>query len=243
MPSISVSSTLAFNGNFILDSWLCTPSHSAATPTLHTPLTPHPSLPPPPPPPQTMVAVLNKRARAQAMDEDAPSQRRRREVVEFDNGNGSDFENDSDLESEDSDAEEAPMGRKALLMSIEKKLHGAIEDDDDDEEDEEILDDEDELEFEMDDDQGADQVAEVPKAAFKNKQRVMILASRGITYRHRHLLEDLHALLPQSKKGALFFPQKTTLPRLIANTPNFCIHRVKGRLEDAAFCPQRACVP
>ncbi|KAF5874261.1 putative ribosome biogenesis protein brx1 protein [Botrytis fragariae] len=36
----------------------------------------------------------------------------------------------------------------------------------------------------------------------KNKQRVLILSSRGITYRHRHLLNDLASLLPHGKKDA-----------------------------------------
>ncbi|MCJ1374556.1 Ribosome biogenesis protein brx1 [Loxospora ochrophaea] len=36
----------------------------------------------------------------------------------------------------------------------------------------------------------------------KNKQRVLILSSRGVTYRHRHLLNDLHSLLPHSRKDA-----------------------------------------
>lgn len=36
----------------------------------------------------------------------------------------------------------------------------------------------------------------------KNKQRVLILSSRGITYRHRHLLNDLYALIPHSRKDA-----------------------------------------
>ncbi|KAG0223748.1 Ribosome biogenesis protein brx1 [Actinomortierella wolfii] len=40
------------------------------------------------------------------------------------------------------------------------------------------------------------------KPAFKNKQRVMLLSSRGIISRHRHLLNDLEALLPHSKKDA-----------------------------------------
>lgn len=39
----------------------------------------------------------------------------------------------------------------------------------------------------------------VPK---KNKQRVLILSSRGVTYRHRHLLNDLYSLLPHSRKDA-----------------------------------------
>lgn len=32
------------------------------------------------------------------------------------------------------------------------------------------------------------------------KQRVLILSSRGVTYRHRHLLNDLYSLLPHSRK-------------------------------------------
>ena len=36
----------------------------------------------------------------------------------------------------------------------------------------------------------------------RNKQRVLILSSRGVTYRHRHLLNDLYSLLPHSRKDA-----------------------------------------
>jgi len=35
-----------------------------------------------------------------------------------------------------------------------------------------------------------------------NRQRVLILSSRGVTYRHRHLLNDLYSLLPHSRKDA-----------------------------------------
>ena len=38
------------------------------------------------------------------------------------------------------------------------------------------------------------------KSLYKNKQRVLILASRGITARYRHLLEDLKNLIPHHKK-------------------------------------------
>lgn len=40
-------------------------------------------------------------------------------------------------------------------------------------------------------------------SAPKNKQRVLILPSRGVTMRMRHLVNDLEALLPHSKKGEL----------------------------------------
>ncbi|KAI9025871.1 Brix domain-containing protein [Phycomyces nitens] len=35
-----------------------------------------------------------------------------------------------------------------------------------------------------------------------NKQRVMLLSSRGVNFRHRHLLTDLEGFLPHSKKDA-----------------------------------------
>lgn len=38
------------------------------------------------------------------------------------------------------------------------------------------------------------------KSMYSNKQRVLIIASRGITARYRHLLEDLKKLIPQHKK-------------------------------------------
>ncbi len=40
---------------------------------------------------------------------------------------------------------------------------------------------------------------EVKKAPYK--QRVLVLSSRGITQRQRHLMNDLASLLPHSKKG------------------------------------------
>jgi hypothetical protein len=43
---------------------------------------------------------------------------------------------------------------------------------------------------------------EAPTGVKKNKQRVLILTSRGVTYRHRHLLNDLHSLMPHSRKDA-----------------------------------------
>jgi ribosome biogenesis protein BRX1 len=40
-----------------------------------------------------------------------------------------------------------------------------------------------------------------PPKKRRNKQRVLILSSRGVTQRMRHLMNDLEALLPQVKKG------------------------------------------
>ena len=42
---------------------------------------------------------------------------------------------------------------------------------------------------------------DVPSSKKKNKQRVLLLSSRGITHRMRHLMNDLEALLPHVKKG------------------------------------------
>lgn len=39
------------------------------------------------------------------------------------------------------------------------------------------------------------------KKAKRNKQRVLLLSSRGITHRMRHFMNDLEALLPHVKKG------------------------------------------
>lgn len=36
--------------------------------------------------------------------------------------------------------------------------------------------------------------------AFKNKEKVLVLSTRGVTFRYRHLMEDVIGLLPHSKK-------------------------------------------
>jgi hypothetical protein len=38
-------------------------------------------------------------------------------------------------------------------------------------------------------------------SSFKNKEKVLILGTRGITFRQRHLMTDLITLLPHCKKG------------------------------------------
>lgn len=47
-----------------------------------------------------------------------------------------------------------------------------------------------------------DETAPVAKKP-RNKQRVLMLSSRGINHRMRHLMNDLEALLPHVKKGEL----------------------------------------
>ena len=46
--------------------------------------------------------------------------------------------------------------------------------------------------------------AGAPLEKKKNKQRVLVLASRGITQRYRHLMEDFLTLLPHSVKESKF---------------------------------------
>ncbi|KAJ3028090.1 UNVERIFIED_CONTAM: Ribosome biogenesis protein brx1 [Siphonaria sp. JEL0065] len=41
-----------------------------------------------------------------------------------------------------------------------------------------------------------------PKRSSINKQRVLVLSSRGIVHRFRHLMNDIHLLLPHSKKDS-----------------------------------------
>ncbi|KAF3046174.1 Ribosome bioproteinsis protein brx1 [Didymella keratinophila] len=60
---------------------------------------------------------------------------------------------------------------------------------------------------------GNDREDEKPTGEKRNKQRVLILSSRGVTFRHRHLLQDLYSLMPHSRKEAKF-DSKTKLYQL-----------------------------
>jgi len=60
---------------------------------------------------------------------------------------------------------------------------------------------------------GNDRAEEKPTGEKRNKQRVLILSSRGVTFRHRHLLQDLYSLMPHSRKEAKF-DSKTKLYQL-----------------------------
>ncbi|KAK9239498.1 Brix domain-containing protein [Lipomyces kononenkoae] len=51
-----------------------------------------------------------------------------------------------------------------------------------------------------DDDQADKNVSSGPK----NRQRVLMLSSRGVTYRQRHLINDLAIMLPHAKKDSKF---------------------------------------
>lgn len=46
------------------------------------------------------------------------------------------------------------------------------------------------------------------KAKHINRQRLLVISSRGVTYRHRHLISDLVALLPHARKEPKFDSKK-----------------------------------
>ena len=52
--------------------------------------------------------------------------------------------------------------------------------------------------------------ANVSDGRYRNKQRCLILCSRGVTARYRHLLEDLRTLIPHHKKDSKLDPGKST---------------------------------
>lgn len=83
----------------------------------------------------------------------------------------------------------------------------------------------------MDVDEAETEIA-LPKKK-KNKQRVLLLSSRGITHRMRHFMNDLEALLPHVKKGALFFIQ---IDQLLEFTRSI---RLEARLEIPTSPPTR----
>ncbi|KAJ3008983.1 Ribosome biogenesis protein brx1 [Thoreauomyces humboldtii] len=162
--------------------------------------------------------MASRMKRVRSDDADA-APRKRAEIVSVDLGGGSggdesDGGNDFDL-SDESDPEIvqlANMGRKELLMRAQ--AHDEVDAEEEDEEDED--DDEDlesgdldaevaEGESEDEDQEGDEDAASTApvKAVFrKNKQRVLLLSSRGITHRHRHMLTDLQNLMPHSKKDS-----------------------------------------
>jgi len=49
------------------------------------------------------------------------------------------------------------------------------------------------------------------KQSYRNKQHTLIMSSRGIGYRHRHLMNDLKDLLPHTKTDVKFDAKKQTL--------------------------------
>ncbi|KAI2641992.1 ribosome biogenesis protein BRX1 [Xylaria nigripes] len=65
----------------------------------------------------------------------------------------------------------------------------------------------------------------------RNKQRVLILTSRGVTYRHRHLLKDLASMMPHGRVDAKY-DQKKKLGELnelaeLYNCNNICFFEAR----------------
>ncbi|KAL6944707.1 Ribosome biogenesis protein brx1 [Hanseniaspora osmophila] len=59
--------------------------------------------------------------------------------------------------------------------------------------------------------------SQVTEKKWMNKQRTLLISSRGVTYRHRHLISDLNSLLPHSRKEPKIDSKKkigTLLPEL-----------------------------
>ncbi|KAF2965074.1 hypothetical protein GQX73_g8508 [Xylaria multiplex] len=65
----------------------------------------------------------------------------------------------------------------------------------------------------------------------RNKQRVLILTSRGVTYRHRHLLKDLASMMPHGRVDAKY-DQKKKLGEL--NELAFLVSNIHT-MEELAF--------
>ncbi|KAI0451817.1 ribosome biogenesis protein BRX1 [Xylaria acuta] len=68
-------------------------------------------------------------------------------------------------------------------------------------------------------------------AVKRNKQRVLILSSRGVTYRHRHLLKDLASMMPHGRVDAKY-DQKKKLGELnelaeLYNCNNICFFEAR----------------
>ncbi|KAM0747136.1 hypothetical protein T439DRAFT_329358 [Meredithblackwellia eburnea MCA 4105] len=68
------------------------------------------------------------------------------------------------------------------------------------------------------------------------KQRVLLVSSRGITQRHRHLLNDIHSLLPHSKKDSKL-DSKHHLPLLnelayLSNSNNCLFFEARRKYQD-----------
>lgn len=92
----------------------------------------------------------------------------------------------------------------------------------------------------LNEDADGDQVmadGEAPAKRKRNKQRVLLLSSRGITHRMRHLMNDLEVLLPHVKKGE---SQSSTRNDRETHFILFATARLKAGLKIATAPPARA---
>lgn len=115
----------------------------------------------------------------------------RKEIITAEVGGASDIEDD-EFDSQDEYESDEPgqiiTGRKALFAKAEQ-LHNQSEEG---------------SESEGESEEEAELIPQAITNKTENKQRVLILASRGITHRYRHLMSDLQVLLPHSKKGIIY---------------------------------------
>lgn len=94
-----------------------------------------------------------------------------------------------------------------------KEEEQEVEEDEDNEEEEEEeveMKDADEDEDDKEENTVEEAIEEVPAfvsdGRYRNKQRCLVLCSRGVTARYRHLLEDLRTLMPHHKKESKLDP-------------------------------------
>lgn len=66
-------------------------------------------------------------------------------------------------------------------------------------------------------------------ARYINKQRTLVLSSRGITHRDRHLLADLRDLLPHAKKDVKFDAKGQTADKRDIKQSFYLLHRYPFR--------------
>uniref|UniRef100_A0A7S2RF24 Brix domain-containing protein n=1 Tax=Mucochytrium quahogii TaxID=96639 RepID=A0A7S2RF24_9STRA len=108
------------------------------------------------------------------------SERRLKEQYEDDSGSENEQERDENLSSEDDDSE----GEEVAAVPSGFKKKGALS-----ERDEVIM-----------KERKAEQSRIENIVPYRNKQRVLVFCSRGVTSRFRHLMEDMRSMLPHHRK-------------------------------------------
>ncbi|KAJ5167693.1 Ribosome biogenesis protein BRX1 [Penicillium canariense] len=113
----------------------------------------------------------------------------------------------------------------AVYKTVSKKQARQMTEEEDEDMDvgmEELLDDADDTTDSEEEEEGEeDRIAAARKelaAGFMPKTRVLILTSRGVTHRHRHLMADLCALLPHTHKETKLDTKKNAGYNLLLNS-------------------------
>lgn len=55
----------------------------------------------------------------------------------------------------------------------------------------------------------------IPQTKWTNKERVLVFSSRGISYRGRHLMNDMRTLMPHAKSGMGVYNANKQTPKCI----------------------------